>query len=240
MALFKSMDETQTWQERCFREGSFRFLLNYPDLNYPDFLPLTQLIDNSLARSRVHRHAPLCSSADHAYSHAFLLRSLSLCCAASLKSLLVVPDAENKWPIEEDGGCAKPNRKLVQRGATAAMTEIPELLKLAFAERVSLPLKETARLLGIDQKTLRGHVKAGNICFMTVGLGVTKLRREFTLSNILEFLERMRGRECPSISAPTRPTTTMISNGDILGFTGRRAKLIAERRKHSSAPKRSA
>jgi hypothetical protein len=157
-----------------------------------------------------------------------------------LKSLLVIPDAANKWPIEEEGGCAKPNRKIVQREATAAMTEIPELLKLAFAERVSLPLKETARLLGIDQKTLRGHIKAGNICFMTVGLGVTKLRREFTLSDILEFLERMRGRECPSISAATRPTTTMTSSGDILGFTARRAKLIAERRKHSSAPKRSA
>jgi hypothetical protein len=98
----------------------------------------------------------------------------------------------------------------------------------------------TARLLGIDQKTLRGHVRAGNIRFVTIGLGVTKLRREFTLIDILEFLERMRRRECPSTSAPTRPTTIMTSSGDILGFTARRAKLIAERRKHSNAPKRNA
>jgi hypothetical protein len=121
-----------------------------------------------------------------------------------------------------------------------AMADIPDLLKRAFATRVSLPLKETASLLGIDQKTLRGHVKTGNIRFVVVGLGMTKLRREFTLSDILEFLERMRCRECPSISAPTRPTTTMISSGDVLGFTARRAKLIAERRKHSNVPKRSA
>jgi len=121
-----------------------------------------------------------------------------------------------------------------------AMADIPELLKRAFATRVSLPPKETASLLGIDQKTLRGHVKTGNIRFVVVGLGMTKLRREFTLSDILEFLERMRCRECPSISAPTRPTTTMISSGDVLGFTARRAKLIAERRKHSNVPKRSA
>jgi hypothetical protein len=120
------------------------------------------------------------------------------------------------------------------------MIKVPELLERAFAKRLSLPVKETARLLGIDQKTLRGHVKAGNIRFITIGLGMTKLRREFTLIDILEFLERMRRRECPSTSAPTRPTTIMTSSGDILGFTARRAKLIAERRKHSNAPKRSA
>jgi hypothetical protein len=120
------------------------------------------------------------------------------------------------------------------------MIEIPDLLRQAFADRVSLPLGDTARLLRIDQKTLRGHVKAGNIRFVVVGLGVTKLRREFTLSDILEFLERMRRRECPSISAPTRPITTMTSNGDALGFTARRAKLIAERRKHSNVPKKTA
>jgi hypothetical protein len=43
------------------------------------------------------------------------------------------------------------------------MIKAPELLERAFAERVSLPFKETPRLLGIDQKTLRGHVRAGNI-----------------------------------------------------------------------------
>jgi hypothetical protein len=117
---------------------------------------------------------------------------------------------------------------------------IPKALEHAFANRVSLPLKETARLLGMDQKTLRWHAKAGNIRFVTKGLGTAKLHREFTLADVLEFLERMRRRECPSTSDPTRPTTTMISSGDILGFTARRVKLIAEKRKHLSVPKRSA
>ena len=117
------------------------------------------------------------------------------------------------------------------------MVNVPELLERAFAERVSLTFKETARLLGIDQKTLRGHVRAGNIRFITIGLGMTKLRREFTLNDILEFVEQMRRRECPSTSDPTRRSTTMTSSGDILGFTARRAKLIVERRKHSNVPK---
>jgi hypothetical protein len=132
------------------------------------------------------------------------------------------------------------HRSTINHEMAVAMTEIPEPLKHAFAHRVSLSSKETAHLLGIDEKTLRGHIKAGNIRFVVVGLGKAKLRREFTLSDVLEFLERMRRRECPYISAQTRPTTTMISSGDVLGFTARRAKLIAERRKHSSVPKKSA
>jgi hypothetical protein len=117
---------------------------------------------------------------------------------------------------------------------------IPKVIERAFESRVSLSLKETARLLGMDAKTLRGHATAGNIRFVSKGLGTAKLRREFTLADVLEFLERMRRRECPSTSVPTRPTTTTISSGDVLGFTARRAKLIAGRRKHSSVPKRSA
>ena len=40
------------------------------------------------------------------------------------------------------------------------MIKVPKLLEHAFAKRVSLPFKETARLLGIDQKTLRGKRQA--------------------------------------------------------------------------------
>src|SRR5579864_2892542 len=117
--------------------------------------------------------------------------------------------------------------------------EIPDLLTRAFANRVTLPLRDTAHLLGIDQKTLRRHAKAGHIRFVVVGLGMTKLRREFALSDIIEFLERMRRRECPSTNAPTRRTITTTSNPGIIGFTARREKLIAERQRRSNARKRS-
>ena len=118
-------------------------------------------------------------------------------------------------------------------------TDIPDLLRRAFGERLTVHLQEAARLLGMDVKTLRAHVKAGNIRFVSMGLGLTKLRREFALSDILEFLEQMRRRECPCTNALTRPTTTMTSSGGTLGFMARRAKLTAERRRRSSEPKRS-
>jgi hypothetical protein len=58
---------------------------------------------------------------------------------------------------------------------------------------------------------------------------MTKSLREFTLNDILEFLERTRRHECPFTSAPTRPSITMTSSGGILGFAARRAK--TDRRK---------
>src|SRR5262249_7167803 len=132
-------------------------------------------------------------------------------CAASRQSLLMIASSEQR--ANPKGARDRPRK--FPRGTfvheATKMMEIPDLLRRAFADRVTLPLRDTARLLGIDQKTLRAHVKAGNIRFVVIGLGMTKLRREFTLSDILEFLERMRRRECRSTNAPTRPTTTMIS-----------------------------
>lgn len=118
--------------------------------------------------------------------------------------------------------------------------DIPALLLVAFADRVSLPLPRTAELLGMDTKTLRGHVDAGNIRFVVKGLGAVRQRREFTLADILEFLERMRRRQCPSIAVATRRTTTSISDTRVVGFMARRAKAIAEKQKLPSGPKRSA
>jgi hypothetical protein len=118
--------------------------------------------------------------------------------------------------------------------------EIPAPLLTAYATRISLPLQETAALLGMDAKTLRGHVEKGNIRFVAVGLGTLKLRREFRLADVLEFLERMSRRECPSTSVKTRRSTTSTSSSEVVGFTALREKLIAERQRSRSAPKRNA
>jgi hypothetical protein len=71
---------------------------------------------------------------------------------------------------------------------------IPQALERAFESRVSLPLKDTAQLLGMDAKTLRGHAMAGNIRFVSKGLGTAKLRREFTLLFLLPTHDLGSGR----------------------------------------------
>lgn len=114
---------------------------------------------------------------------------------------------------------------------------IPAPLTQAFADRVTISARETARLLGVDEKTLRGHVRAGNIRFLAIGFGEVRPRREFRLADILEFLERMSRRECPSTAPRTRRSTTTISSPGVIGFTARREALIAERQKRSKGPR---
>lgn len=115
---------------------------------------------------------------------------------------------------------------------------IPQPLLDAFARRISLPAKATADLLGMDYSTLLRHAKAGNIRFRAMGVGVTRPRREFTLADILEFLERQRRQSCPSTNARTRRTTTTTSSGVVFGFLAQREKRLAEQQKKSSGPKR--
>jgi hypothetical protein len=115
---------------------------------------------------------------------------------------------------------------------------IPAPLLAAFADRVSIGAPETAKLLGLDEKTLRGHVRRGNIRYLSIGFGEKRPRREFRLADILEFLERMSRRECPSTAPRTRRSTTSTSSSAVIGFTARRAALIAEKQKQSSGQKR--
>lgn len=115
---------------------------------------------------------------------------------------------------------------------------IPQPLIDAFASRVSLPAKRTAELLGINYSTLQRHVKAGNIRYRAMGMGVTRPRREFTLADILEFLERQRRQACPSIGARTRRSTTSTSSIGVIGFMARREKRLAEQQKNLSGPKK--
>lgn len=116
---------------------------------------------------------------------------------------------------------------------------IPAPLLAAFADRVSIGAGETARLLGFDEKTLRTHVRRGNIRFLSVGFGEKRPRREFRLADILEFLERMSRRECPSTAPRTRRSTTSTSSSEVTGFTARREALIAAKRKPSNGLRRS-
>lgn len=115
---------------------------------------------------------------------------------------------------------------------------IPRPLLDAFSCRVSLPAKEAAALLGMNYSTLQRHVKQGNIRYRAKGVGEVRPRREFTLADILEFLERQRRLACPSTRGPTRRSTTTTSSAVVYGFMAQREKRLAERRKPSSGPKR--
>ncbi|HRP80087.1 MAG TPA: hypothetical protein PL183_13470 [Aquamicrobium sp.] len=107
---------------------------------------------------------------------------------------------------------------------TITAAAIPPALLRAFETRISLPLKDTAALLGMDAQTLRGHVEAGNIRCVVKGLGRVRLRREFRLADILEFLETMSRRACPSTGPRTRRSTTTTSDGVVVGFMARRER----------------
>ena len=119
---------------------------------------------------------------------------------------------------------------------------IPLALVEAFSYRPLRPLEDTARLLGMSGKTLRRHVAAGNIRPVNLGVGAVKRRLAFRLSDVSEFLQHQhQSAPCQSTKrAPARPNTASTSNGKVVGFLARRAALISERQRPSSAVKSSA
>src|SRR6187402_1618866 len=87
---------------------------------------------------------------------------------------------------------------------------IPEPIRVAYATRVSLTQNELCKLLHLDVKTLRAHIKEGNIHFLNKGLGKVRQTREFTLAHVLDFLQR-RSQICQSSKGKPRRTTTTTS-----------------------------
>lgn len=80
-----------------------------------------------------------------------------------------------------------------------------------------------ARNLGICVKTLRRHVKAGEISYILVGRGLQRQRRMFDPADLKAFRERRRRTEaCPSTRAPMATMST-ISDLKVYGFTARLA-----------------
>lgn len=88
---------------------------------------------------------------------------------------------------------------------------------------------QAADLLNISTKTLRAHVKAGEIAFITVGLGVKRQRMVFSQQDILDFINRHRIRQSPPTSAKQARSTLFISDSTVVGFTALRAQRDAEK-----------
>ncbi|WP_436081863.1 helix-turn-helix domain-containing protein [Pararhizobium sp. LjRoot235] len=90
---------------------------------------------------------------------------------------------------------------------------------------------EAASILTISTKTLRGHVKAGEIAFIPLGRGEKRPRVGFDRKDILDFINRRRMRQCPPTSPKTRRSTTTTSSAAVIGFTALREQRIAEKQK---------
>ena len=92
---------------------------------------------------------------------------------------------------------------------------------------------QAAAKLDISTKTLREHVRAGEIAFIPTGRGEKRMRMKFDERDILEFIERRRKRLCPSISQPKAHTTTTTSSSKVIGFTARLEQLRNEKLSNS-------
>ena len=91
--------------------------------------------------------------------------------------------------------------------------------KAAFEGRCVLTATETARLLGMGEKTLAGHVARGHLAFVVLGHGTRRPRRRFTLQDVLAFLENRK-----RVMRPERPATLRVHARATMENTSRVAR----------------
>lgn len=92
-------------------------------------------------------------------------------------------------------------------------------IQMAFADTCLLTGGATAKLLGIDEKSLRALADAGVIRSVRRGGGRT---RAFTEGDIRAYLTESTA-PCRSIEQPRARTGSTISNSRVADFTARRA-----------------
>jgi len=102
--------------------------------------------------------------------------------------------------------------------------EVPAPIANAFSQRPTLPPSAICELLNMDIKTLRQHVKAGNIRYVHKGFGTIKQHREFTLDDVMGFLDKRTREECPSINRKTRRSTSTTFDGEVYDFMDRQTR----------------
>jgi excisionase family DNA binding protein len=125
---------------------------------------------------------------------------------ARLKAMRFDPDV----PILDDGEEAQPVEPVRQ-------------------DAVLLTLDEAAAYLNITAEQVSAFIADGTLDYINVGRGKRRPRIRFTKQDLDAFIERRRQREviCRSTSPATRRITTSISSSKVIGFTARRAALLA-------------
>lgn len=112
---------------------------------------------------------------------------------------------------------------------------VPDAIAEAFEGKAMLTPAETAAVLRICERTLREHVRRGEITFRAIGSGGTRQRRMFGLDDVMDFLDRQRRTKCPSITPRTgkagrnRRSGTTTSNSWVVDFTALRAELAGRK-----------
>lgn len=105
--------------------------------------------------------------------------------------------------------------------------DVPDQLRQAFERAPYLTLGKLAAVIGIDEKTLRAHVVAGDIPYVRFGAGEKRPRRLFGLADVIAFLRTRHKRDapCPSIGRKTkrgssgRRSTSTTSQSEVVDFT---------------------
>ena len=98
-----------------------------------------------------------------------------------------------------------------------------------------LTLEKAAEKLGICVRTLRDHVRYGEISYIVLGRGVKRRRRMFDEADLEAFKERQRRiDQCQSTSQKTRRSSISTSNVPVVAFTALRNARRKERRKPSN------
>ncbi len=81
--------------------------------------------------------------------------------------------------------------------ATALPTvpaELARALEVAFVGRNAIGVRELAELLPMHRETIARHIKEGNLVGRIDGIGESKRRRTFTVSDVAKFLLLIQGR----------------------------------------------
>lgn len=106
-----------------------------------------------------------------------------------------------------------------------------------FENRATLKFAEAAKLLNIDEKTLRKLVKQGRVPCRSTGTGRQRVRREFTLTDIESFYANAASR--PACTQVARALTHVRTRPRVRGsFLADRAAQVAGRQKRKQSCRR--
>jgi hypothetical protein len=92
---------------------------------------------------------------------------------------------------------------------------------------------EAAAQLGICERTLREHMKAGSIRYISVGRGEKRPKLMFDPADIVAFIDGQRRERspCPPPSKKARRSSPTILRGVAVDFQALREQALAARRK---------
>ncbi len=99
--------------------------------------------------------------------------------------------------------------------------QVLEDIRSCFAGQLTVDFPNAARILGIDEKTLRRHTKMGTVGYLNMGHGAQRLRRRFTAADLAAFMVGRRRRELPPPKREHRRRPEPAQEENFLAFTAR-------------------